>query len=164
MYMKLKNLFFIIIVVTLFFLSGCSSITEKNENTDLNNQEEKTNNVNIGKDITQEKIQESEEKLNKYSISDEELLNILKTDKDGKDYLSKYPNTKVVGVEKILPKEFEVKKAKTQYKEIYMDLPNKELYYVEFNGGTSLSLITIIDLDEKKVVKIFGVMILGIGN
>ncbi|MCA9496338.1 MAG: hypothetical protein KC589_05330 [Nanoarchaeota archaeon] len=93
----------------------------------------------------------------------ENFLEILSTNPDGKEYLEKYPKTRVTKIQLIKPEEFLKLKNETRFKELYDDLPQKELYYVEFEGNGNLALMTVIDLDKKNVEKIFGKMIMGLG-
>lgn len=97
------------------------------------------------------------------SPTQENFLKVLASNKDGKEYLQKYPNTKIINITLIKPEEFESLRNSTEYKELYEDLPQKELYRVDFNGGSQLSLMTIIDLEEQRVIKIFGMYIMGMG-
>lgn len=106
----------------------------------------------------------TQNQTNSITPTQENLLQILKTNKDGKDYLNNYPNTEVINLTKINPNEFKTLKINSQYKELYTDLPKKELYKVNFNGGSQLSIITIIDIEEKKVLKIFGSYMIGLNN
>jgi len=64
---------------------------------------------------------------------------------------------------KVYPSEFESLKNATQYKGLYENLPQKELYQVDFGDGSELSLTTIIDVEERKVVTIYGVMLIAMG-
>ncbi|MDA3855991.1 MAG: hypothetical protein PF569_07020 [Candidatus Woesearchaeota archaeon] len=124
----------LILVVSLFVLSGCSNSTQE---VIVNNDLIPTSGL---------------------------FLKILETNDDGLEYLEKHNDTKVVDFKKIKPIEFEELKNQTQYKELYLDLPQKDLYYVEFSSsGSTLSLITIIDLEKEEVIKIFGVLIMGMG-
>lgn len=136
-----QTLILIMSIFLLIFFTGCSSsqITPN-----------KQNEIQV--------VQETKESL---SPTQENFLKILSTNKDGKEYLEKYPNTKLINFTKIRPSEFELLKNNTNYKDLYVDLPQKELYQVDFNGGSSLTLTTVIDLEDEKVVKIFGIYIMG---
>jgi len=134
-----RKLLFLSLLLLLF--SGCS-----NQVSDEN--------LNLNSTV----IQEVKEVI---EPTQENFMKILETNKDGIEYLEKYPNTQVVSFKKIKPENFDELKNQTQYKELYINLPDKELYAVDFNGGSQLSLTTIIDLEEKKVLKIFGIFIIG---
>lgn len=108
---------------------------------------------------SQVKIENQEENL----PTEENFLKILNSNKDGQDYLENFKNTSVIKFMLIKPEDFDLLKNSTQYKDLYVNLPEKELFYVEFNGGSSLSLMTIIDLEEQKVEKIFGLYLMGMG-
>jgi hypothetical protein len=85
------------------------------------------------------------------------FLEILKTNEDGLSYLQKNPHTKVIRQEKISPNQFEELKNKTQFKALYENLPQKELYRVDFKSDNSdLSLMTIIDLENQQIINIYG--------
>lgn len=138
----MKQISILLILFTLIFFTGCS-------NSDLI--ENKLNQTNTIKETKQPFL----------SPTSENFLKILSTNKDGKEYLEKYPNTKITSFKKIKPTEFESLKNNTNYKDLYVDLPNKDLYQVDFNGGSALTLTTVIDLEDEKVVKIFGIYIMG---
>jgi len=139
----MKKVLIVISVIMILFFTGCS-----NTMTNKNNSE-----ININDNQIKEPLSPSEENFKK----------ILLTNKDGKEYIDKYPNTKLVNFKKINPSEFESLKNSTNYKGLYQDLPQKELYLVDFNGGSQLSLTTIIDLEEENVIKIFGIYIMEMG-
>ncbi|MCA9460120.1 MAG: hypothetical protein KC550_06240, partial [Nanoarchaeota archaeon] len=141
-------LFFFFIL--LIFFSACSNEKKLIEETEI------IENKNV-----EDKILENEKIV--LEPKAENFLKILSTNLDGKEYLEKYPNTKVKNFKLINPDEFLSLKNETRFKELYVDLPEKELYYVEFEGNPNLNLMTIIDLDEQKVEKIFGKMIMGLG-
>jgi len=139
----MKQLLLFLTLLFLIFLTGCSDVTiTQNEQNEIT------------------LVQETKQNL---SPTTENFLTILATNKDGKEYLEKYSNTKITYFKKITPNEFESLKNNTNYKELFTDLPNKELYQVDFNGGSSLSLTTVIDLEDKKVLKIYGIYIMGMG-
>jgi len=89
------------------------------------------------------------------------FLRILATDKDGVEYLEKYPNTRLTNMSIIKPGQFESLYNNSQFKEMYVNLPEKKLYQIDFHGGGNLGLMTVIDLEDEKVLKIFGVFIMG---
>lgn len=84
------------------------------------------------------------------------FLKILKTNKDGMEYLKNYPNTSVIKIEEINPENLEKLKSDKYYKKLYENLPDKKLYRVDFNGGSRLTLVTVIDLENEKVLKALG--------
>ena len=131
---------FSIAVLAILFLSGCTS-----------SQGGESGGFSIGGS------------KNNFVPTEEAFLQILSTNKDGSDYLNVYPNTRVVNYTLVKPSEFETYRENTEYKRLYEDLPQKDLYYVEFNGGTALTLITMIDPQTESVVKIYGVYIMGMG-
>lgn len=139
---------YIIFSLFLLIFSACS-------NNQIN-----TSNINTSQDSIQINSSSEKEAL---SPTKENFLKILKTNNDGLEYLNSYPNTQIISFKKINPQEFETLKNQTKYKELFIDLPQKELYQVDFNGGSSLSLTTIIDLENAKVIKIFGILIMGMG-
>lgn len=140
---NMKEILKLLALFLLLIFSGCSNY----ESSKINSNENQT-------------FIETKQTL---APTEENFLKILSNDKDGKEYLEKYPSTKIVKFTKIKPSQFESLKNNTNYKELYIDLPNKELYQVDFNGGSTLSLTTVIDLEEEKVVKIFGIYIMGMG-
>ena len=156
---KIKNILIIIIIMIL--LASCSVSNVKTEKGSkyvknvFNNKELQRNNSNV--QYNKNKVLEPTE---------ENFLKILETNKDGSDYLKNYPNTKVIKITKILPENFEMLRNKTRYKELYEKLPNKELYRVDFGSynTTKLILLTVIDLEKQKVLKIYGNYVIGLSS
>ena len=123
-------------------------------------QNDATNNSLVEKD---EFVLKNTQNVPELDLKDK-FLEILETDKDGKEYLNLHPDTFVVKYEKVMPEKFEELKNITEYKALYENLPNKELYFVEFTAkGSNLNLQSYIDLEEEKVVSIVGVFIVGMG-
>lgn len=130
-----KLIILLLIAMTLF--AGCSSDNVE----DQNGQENQSN-----------------------QPSEELFLEILKTNEDGLNYMEKNPDTKVINWEKISPNQFEELENQTQFKALYEDLPQKDLYRVDFKSDNSeLSLMTIIDLENKKVINIYGNFVRNLG-
>lgn len=117
-------------------------------------------NINEENKLIQKKVVVVEDQIN----LNDEFLKILNSSVDGKEYLNSHSNTKVIKYELQNFNDFESLKNQTQYKEMYQNLPKKNLYYVEFSNGDSLNIISMIDLKKRKVLKIFGVMIVGMKN
>jgi len=141
---KISQIKTLLIFTLLIIFTGCSNNTPNN-----NINGEITNNINneINQEIPIENI----------------FFDALKTNKDGFEYLTKFPNTKIIEYKKISPNEFTTLENATDFKELYKNLPNKNLYLVEFHANKSqISLQTIIDKEEKKVINIVGIFIMKI--
>lgn len=154
------TLFFVLI---LLFFSGC--LRDISSNVDFSYNKTKNNNL-LPLDLSL--VQEDKSEINTSVLKDvlpkdEFLVDILSTNEDGKDFLAIHDEVRVVNKTKIFPQQFESLRTNTQFKEVFANLPNKELYYVEFSGGYSLNLMTVIDVDNKSVINIYGRMTVYMG-
>lgn len=96
---------------------------------------------------------------------DDEFLEILATDSDGLEYLDYYNNTYVVSYNKFNSSEVSSLREVFEFPELFDDLPEKELYKVDFKSDESkISLVSIIDLDSKEVVKVRGIYLLEVSS
>ena len=139
---KINKIKTLLILSFLLIFTGCS---HNNPNNKING--EITNNIN--NEIKQE-----------IQIRDI-FFDALKTNKDGSEYITKFPNTQIIEYKKISPNEFTTLENATDFKELYKNLPNKNLYLVKFHANKSqISLQTIIDKEEKKVINIVGIFIM----
>ena len=147
---------FILIIMLVFLFAGCQDVVEQ-----TNVVSENQVNKNEAEGVQIDEVQNEKVAM---TANNENFLKILKTNKDGQDYLKLHPETYVVEFKKIMPENFETLKNGTEYKALYEDLPEKELYFVEFRADTSnLNLQAIVDLEEQKVVNIVGVYLVGMG-
>jgi hypothetical protein len=127
-----------ILVLILLVISGCSSSYDVNLETKI------IKNLSL-------------EPTNKNFIS------VLLTNLDGVEYYDSHEDVYVSDIILIKPNEFEILKNGTRFKELYSNLPNKDLYYVEFKSSSPLSLMTVIDLEEETVINIFGLFLSSLG-
>lgn len=120
-----------------------------------------TNQVEINKEEIKENIVIEEKII--LEPTEENFLMVLNTNQDGREYLEKHPQTKILNITKFHPKNINI--TNQEFKDLYFDLPQKELYRVDFIAeDTQLSLMTVIDLENKETIKIFGLFIMGMST
>ncbi|MDD4251382.1 MAG: hypothetical protein PHX27_04290 [Candidatus ainarchaeum sp.] len=156
---KIMNNFFKILMIcfisTILF-SGCIE----------NNNSSNTNNIN------QNII---DNKTNDFNFNTQEVFNIIKTDLEYFEFTKFYPNfkPKLINYFSLTKDEFDVLKydwLEDSQKEVYIPIIEKlvltkNTFFVEFDDTTSInnSLIAIIDMKEKKSLKIISIMKMNMG-
>ena len=96
-------------------------------------------------------------------IPESDFFEIIKSTKDGKDYFNAYKKVVIIKKEKISSENVANLLNSTKYKDLYTNLPKKDLYRVDVKGNGNLVLMNIIDYQNKKIVKQYGSMIIGMG-
>ena len=93
----------------------------------------------------------------------ENFIKILNTTKDGQDFIRINPNVQVQNITLITPDQFEKLHNETRFKILYENLPQKELYQMDFVGKGTLQLRATIDLENENVTSLVGLFVMGMG-
>ena len=93
----------------------------------------------------------------------ENFIKILNTTKDGQDFIRINPNIQVQNITLITPDQFEKLHNETRFKILYENLPQKDLYQMDFVGQGTLRLRATIDLDNENVTSLVGLFVMGMG-
>lgn len=110
------------------------------------------------------KVIQETENLEKELTFEEEIIKIIKENKDGKDYYETYPNANIVSIEKKSYQELLNESKNTNYPGLYRNLTSSDsLYEVRVNGGKNLELLAIVNYQEKEVVNIIGLYLVSMG-
>lgn len=149
-----------LIIATMILFSGCS--TAQNAQTQEEIQENIQNNTQENT-LIQTQIQEQQEQNNQAEAPlKDQLMLMLFDDKDIQEYFQSYPDAKISSIETFYPESM---MNQTRFIEIYQDLPEKELYKVEITTTkTELSIIGIVDLENKETLKVVGMYLIGISS
>lgn len=116
----------------------------------------------VGCAVQQDGVKSSSDEVIVFEPTNENFLMMLRTNLDGKEYSDKNRDVYVLNVSTFYPSEINM--SEEDFKDLYSDLPEKKLYRVDFGSKkTSLVLMSVIDLEEKEVLTIFGLMIMGMG-
>lgn len=99
-------------------------------------------------------------------ISQEEIVNLLKENKDSLVYIEKYPDFKIEK-KTVLTREniLEGQNAKN-FKEVYQDLDLEDNRYIQvelINKAGDRGLIAVLDFKKKEVINVFGLILLKAG-
>lgn len=96
-------------------------------------------------------------------IQDKEIINILKTNTDGLNYINKYPDFKI-NKKEVLTKESIIEGQNAQnFKEVYQGLVLENNRYLKvdlINLSNTSGLVTVLDFKNKQVVKVFAILML----
>jgi PBP1b-binding outer membrane lipoprotein LpoB len=93
----------------------------------------------------------------------ENFIKILNTTKDGQDFIKINPNLQVQNITLIKPDQFGKLHNETRFKLLYENLPQKELYQMDFIGKGTLQLRATIDLESENVTSLVGLFVMGMG-
>lgn len=123
----------IFLLIILILISGCSIQKEKQEQTKL---------IAVEKSLNQT------------------LIEIIQTNSDANEYLVSNPNYEIISVEKFYKKD---KINITDFPNEYNGLDeNKEYYEMKIKSKSQLTLVTIIDLENKETKSAFGIFLMSI--
>ena len=93
--------------------------------------------------------------------SNQDLLDIIMLNSDAIEYFQANSDAKIVLVEKFLPLQ---KLNETDFVNEYNKLENREYYEVTIRGSSQLSLIAIVDLENKLVTGAYGIFLVSISS
>lgn len=94
----------------------------------------------------------------RYSVDD--FSKILKNDPDAQEIIKNFSSEKVKFRIEKLDKQKVVEGTSSPYEEVFSDLPqSNELYLIRvLDKETDKGLISVIDMDKKEIVKIYGLL------
>lgn len=97
------------------------------------------------------------------AFTNDDFLAVLGTDPDMAAYLAN--NTAALEVTKLSPADIAGNLSDSNSNEYYLyeALPMKELYKVEFVNAQGRGFQAILDMDESKVLKMYGLIRMGVG-
>ena len=104
--------------------------------------------------------------VKKFQIPTQEnkILNILKQNNEVLGYMKKNPNYEILNITYLSSDEIAEKQNGTYFRELYENLTLENNRYVKvdlIDKNTNRGLMTIIDLEKQKVIKIFGLLLIG---
>ncbi len=107
----------------------------------------------------------SEQKETSSSLTlEDRLKGIVSSTSDGEEYFSFYPSSKLVEQKVVSPLNISQVVNTTKYSKHYQNLPQKDLYYVVYQGNSTLQLVSLVDIKEEKVVSQYGLYVMGISS
>ena len=98
---------------------------------------------------------------NQISLEDK-IVKILDKDSDFVEYTANHPDY-TLSIEELNPDDVIIKKNTTKMEALYENLPNKVLYEVNVDDNGN-GIVAIVDIEEKEVLKIFGLLMTSIGG
>jgi hypothetical protein len=95
-------------------------------------------------------------------ISEKNIIKILQTNQDAKNYMQNYPDYKI-DKKQILSKDDIIRGQNAQnFKEVYQSLELEDKRYIKvdlINSAGDRGMITVIDFKNKSVLKAYGIML-----
>ena len=99
-------------------------------------------------------------------ITDDEIINLLRTNNDGLDYIEKYKDFKIDKKTPLTKESILSGQNGENFKEVYQGLDLEDNRYLRadlMNSTGNWGLIAVLDLKAKSVVKAFGLMLINAG-
>ena len=98
---------------------------------------------------------------NQISLEDK-IVKILDKDSDFVEYTANHPDY-TLSIEELNPDDVIIKKNTTKMEALYENLPDKTLYEVNIDDNGN-GIVAIVDIEEKEVLKIFGLLMTSMGG
>ena len=98
---------------------------------------------------------------NQLSLEDT-IVKILRANDDFIEYAANHPDYSL-SIEEMTPEDAAAKRNTTKMKALYENLPNKVLYEVNVDDNGN-GIVAIVDIEEKEVLKIFGLLMTSMGG
>jgi len=153
---KFKLILILLLCLSLSFYLVLTNLKLINSNS--KNFENSTNNLTNIKETM--KLNSNVSNVTNLRPTEKTFLNILNSVEEGKEYINNYNEIKISRLEKFNPNNLDL--SNNKYPKLYENLPNKNLYRVDFSSELAdYSLISIIDLENKTIINIYKFHILN---
>ena len=96
-------------------------------------------------------------------ITDEQIIRLLKENKDSLEYITKYPNFKIEAKTLLTKESILSGQEGPNFKEVYQGLSLQDNRYLRVDLADATGLITVIDTKTGTIPKVFGVILIRAG-